>query len=499
MGSLLAVMFLGLSVLAAHMHIAPFEAGTPTVISQIGKLVFGTSTAGHALFYALQAATTLILVLAANTSFADFPRLASFQAADSFLPRQLTKRGHRLVFSNGIIILSVASIALLIVTNAQVHRLIPLYAIGVFTSFTLSQASMARRHWRLREEGWHKGLVINGFGAFLSLVVDIIFAITKFTHGAWVVIAAIPLMVIALLRLARQYTTEAAELEEDVPFAATARILDRHVVLVLIDQLDLAAARAIQYARTLMPDELRAVHFVLDPLRAEELADSWRRLGLTRIPLELRQCSDRLLDRAAIAVTAEALADGRTEVSVLLPDRRYSGLWHRVLHDRTAEAIAEQVSRLAHANVTLVPYHLGTTVRLKDEPVRKQSGAGRPKAPSHVAEETPVVDAITTSFTPREGCVAIGSIQWRDRVCIAGVVRSTRIQPKGGVPTLECVVADDTGSISIVFLGRRQVPGIDTGSRLVAQGMAGSHFGRLAILNPEYQLLDESAEVGSLS
>ncbi|MEY2460800.1 MAG: hypothetical protein QOG30_2630, partial [Acidimicrobiaceae bacterium] len=125
MGSLLAVMFLGLSVLAAHMHIAPFEAGTPTVISQIGKLVFGDSAAGHALFYALQAATTLILVLAANTSFADFPRLASFQAADSFLPRQLTKRGHRLVFSNGIIILSVASIALLIVTNAKVDRLIP--------------------------------------------------------------------------------------------------------------------------------------------------------------------------------------------------------------------------------------------------------------------------------------------------------------------------------------------------------------------------------------
>ena len=497
MGSLLAVMFLGLSVLAAHMHIAPFEAGTPTVISQIGKLVFGTSPAGHVLFYVLQAATTLILVLAANTSFADFPRLASFQAADSFLPRQLTKRGHRLVFSNGIIVLSVASIALLIVTNASVHRLIPLYAIGVFTSFTLSQASMARRHLRLREEGWRKGLLINGFGAFLSLVVDIIFAVTKFVHGAWVVIAAIPVMVALLLRLARQYTTEAEELEEDVPFAATARILDRHVVLVLIDQLDLAAARAIQYARTLMPDELRAVHFVLDPLRAEELADEWRRLGLTRIPLELRQCSDRLLDRAAIAVTAEALADGRTEVSVLLPDRRYPGLWHRILHDRTAEAIAEQVSRLAHANVTRVPYHLGTTLRLKNEPVRRRQAVDRPDASPPAEPELSVDDAVTMLFTPRAGCVAIGSIRWRDRVRIAGVVRSTRIQPKGGVPTLECVIADDTGSISIVFLGRRQVPGIEPGSRVVAHGMAGSHFGRLAILNPEYELLGDAAEIGS--
>jgi hypothetical protein len=267
--------------------------------------------------------------------------------------------------------------------------------------------------------------------------------------------------------------------------------------LVLIDQLDLAAARAIQYARTLMPDELRAVHFVLDPLRAEELADAWRRLGLTRIPLELRQCSDRLLDRAAIAVTAEALADGRTEVSVLLPDRRYPGLLHRILHDRTAEAIAEQVSRLAHANVTRVPYHLGTTLRLKDEPVRPRPTADRSDAPASTAPEPSVDDTSTMLFTPRAGCVAIGSIRWRDRVRIAGVVRSTRIQPKGGVPTLECVVADDTGSISIVFLGRRHVPGIEVGSRLVAHGMAGSHFGRLAILNPEYELLDDTAEIGT--
>jgi hypothetical protein len=208
----------------------------------------------------------------------------------------------------------------------------------------------------------------------------------------------------------------------------------------------------------------------------------------------LRQCSDRLLDRAAIAVTAEALADGRTEVSVLLPDRRYRGLLHRILHDRTAEAIAEQVSRLAHANVTRVPYHLGTTLRLKDEPVRVRSaGEAREHASTWVAPEPEGPAAV--SFTPREGCNAIGTIRWRDRVRIAGIVRSTRIQPKGGVPTLECVVADDSGSISLVFLGRRQVAGISPGARLVAHGMAGSHIGRLAILNPEYELLGESAEI----
>jgi hypothetical protein len=233
-------------------------------------------------------------------------------------------------------------------------------------------------------------------------------------------------------------------------------------------------------------------------VRAEELAEAWRRLGLTRIPLELRQCSDRLLDRAAIAVTAEALADGRTEVSVLLPDRRYPGVLHRILHDRTAEAIAEQVSRLAHANVTRVPYHLGTTLRLTAQPTRSGSTTRRQDAPADAVPAADVDDARTALFTPRAGCVAIGAIRWRDRVRICGVVRSTRIQPKGGVPTLECVVADDTGSISIVFLGRRQVPGIEPGTRLVAHGMAGSHFGRLAILNPEYELLEHTAEMGGV-
>src|SRR5205823_1632807 len=143
MGSTLGAMFLGLSVLAAHLHVAPFERGSPTVISQVGKLVFGHGAVGGFLYYCLQAGTMLILVLAANTSFADFPRLASFHAGDNFMPRQLTKRGHRLVFSNGILALAAASILLVIVTQAKVDRLIPLYAIGVFTSFTLSQSGMA--------------------------------------------------------------------------------------------------------------------------------------------------------------------------------------------------------------------------------------------------------------------------------------------------------------------------------------------------------------------
>src|SRR5207248_5888734 len=174
MGTCLGAMFLGLSVLAAHTHVAPYEHGTPTVISQVGKLVFGGGPLGNTLFYSLQAGTMLILVLAANTSFGDFPRLASFQATDNFLPRQLTLRGHRLVFSNGILALALAATALVIATGAKVDRLIPLYAIGVFTSFTLSQAGMTKHHWTHREPHWRRGMAINGFGAFLSLIVDMI-------------------------------------------------------------------------------------------------------------------------------------------------------------------------------------------------------------------------------------------------------------------------------------------------------------------------------------
>src|SRR4051812_26085564 len=187
MGSTLGVMFLGLSFLDAKMHVAPFGGSeTPTVISQIGKLTYGTSTLGNLLYLALQAGTMLILVLAANTSFADFPRLASFHAGDNFMPRQLTKRGHRLVFSNGIIALAVSSIVLVIITGARVDHLIPLYAIGVFTSFTLSQGGMAKHHLTQREPGWRTGLFINGTGAVLSLVVDVIIAVTKFKpHGEW--------------------------------------------------------------------------------------------------------------------------------------------------------------------------------------------------------------------------------------------------------------------------------------------------------------------------
>ena len=363
MGCSLGAMFLGLSVLAGHMHVAPYEDGTPTVISEVGRLAFGGGAAGNVLYYALQAATMLILVLAANTSFADFPRLASFHAGDNFMPKQLTKRGHRLVFSNGIIALSVASIVLVIITQAKVDRLIPLYAIGVFTSFTLSQAGMAKHHWTLREPHWRRGLVINGIGAFLSFVVLVVVGITKFTHGAWAIVVIVPILVALLVRLNKQYEAEAHQLEDDALAAVTAPILSRHVVLVLVARLDQSTARAIQYARTLIPDEMRAVHIAWDREAAAELADSWRTLGLARVPLELVDCPDRRVARAVLDVVAREVADGKTEVSVLLPHRLYRRFWHRLLHDNTGDQIAAAVTKLEHANVTMVPFQMGEPAR----------------------------------------------------------------------------------------------------------------------------------------
>jgi amino acid transporter len=359
MGVALGVMFLGLSMLAGKMHVVPFEEGSPTVISEVGRLVYGGGATGHLLYFTLQAGTLLILVLAANTSFADFPRLASFHAADGFLPRRLLHRGHRLVFSTGILWLTAASIALVVATRARVEHLIPLYAVGVFTSFTLSQAGMTRHHLRLKEPGWRAGLAVNGIGALLSGVVLSVITVTKFTHGAWVIVVLVPVSVLLVMRLHRQYEREGTELEHDARLAATAPVLRHHVVLVLVDRLDRSAARAIQYARTLAPDELRAVHIAADLDRAEALADDWARLGLSRLTLELVDCPDRRLAPALVEVVSEVLAGGDTEVSVLLPRRRYRRLWHRLLHDRTADRLAEAVAGLPHANVTFVPYHLG--------------------------------------------------------------------------------------------------------------------------------------------
>ncbi len=356
MGGLLGIMFLGISWLATQVQAVPTEG--KTVISQVADAVYGNGAIGHVMYIFTQAATMFILVLAANTSFADFPRLASFQAEDSFMPRQLTKRGHRLVFSNGIVALAISAAVLVVILQADVSKLIPLYAVGVFTSFTLSQAGMARRHVRIKETGWRSGLFINALGAVVTLVVTVVIAYTKFTHGAWVIIVLVPILVWVVVRLNHQYEAEKAELHEDAFRAVEAPIMRRHSVIVLIDKIDRTSARAIQYARTLNPDDLRAVHIAIDEQHAEELAHEWSELPLASLPLEMRECPDRRIERGVLQLVAELADDQQTEVSVLIPRRVYRAGWHKLLHDKTAEAIARALADVPHANVTFVPYHL---------------------------------------------------------------------------------------------------------------------------------------------
>ena len=219
---------------------------------------------------------------------------------------------------------------------------------------------------------------MSGFAAVVCVVVVIVFAVAEFTQGAWVVVVVMPLLVLSLTRTNRQYRVEDVVLEEGLAVeACEAKILRRHVVVILIDRIDLATARAIQYARTLMPDDLRAVHFNIDNQRAERLIERWQQVGLTRLPLDVIDCPDRRLGRAALELAAE-LADGETEVSILLPRRSYGRAWRRILHDQTADRIVDIVSQLSHVNATIVPFAVAPgiedrrpfTVPLRRQPAR---------------------------------------------------------------------------------------------------------------------------------
>ena len=297
----------------------------------------------------MQAATALILFTGGNTSFNGFPFLASYVAGDAFLPRWLLKRGHRLVFSNAIIGLTIVSIALLIVRGSNVNNLVPLYAIGVFTAFTMAGFGMARYHKRRREPGWRHKLVINAAAGGLSAVVVAIFAVVKFTEGAWIVVVVFPILVFALIRLNQEYRMEAEVLERigERKKPPEQPNYPRRTVYILVDSFDLATLAAMRYARSLRPTTLRAVHFVIDTAEADLLREEWTRAD-RGIVLDFIDCPDRRLARAAAElVSAEAAMPG-THVTAVLPRRSYSPLLGRLLHDRTADKIAAVVSRIPH-------------------------------------------------------------------------------------------------------------------------------------------------------
>ena len=465
-GSLVAVLIAGISWLAHATHATPYGAGFPTVLAQEASLVFGHTAAGRLAFLILQAGTAAILFTGGNTSFTGFPFLASFVAEDSFLPRWLTKRGQRLVFSNGILVLTVLSLTLLAVAGATVTALIPFYAIGVFTGFSMAGFGMARYHRRTREHGWRRRLTINMAGGIYTALVVAVFAVVKFTEGAWLIVILFPALVWVLIRLNGEYRSEAAALEESGVIVPN---YTRQVVLVLVDGYDMAAAAAVRYAKSQRPTVLRAVHFVIDDAHAARLRDRWV-AARTGVSLELADCPDRRLAHAAAALAASETAEG-TFVTVVLPRRSYPPLAGRVLHDRTADRIAHVVSRIPGAAATIVPFDVRHHAASHDR--HAEPGPERPAPP-------PGADPIGS--LARTGPPRLATVQGR--------LNATQIRPAGHNNVLACQIADSTGDLTALFYGRTHIPGLTTGSHIKLRGTAGPGAdGRPTMINPRYELV----------
>jgi len=357
MGVVLSATFLAVSYLAHRLHVIPVGDESKSVLGQIAQAVYGTSAIGHVLFYVLQISTTLILILAANTSFADFPRLASFHAGDAFMPRQLTKRGHRLIFSNGVIGLAGAATLIIVVFQASVTKMIPLYALGVFTSFTLSQSGMARRHLRLREPGWRPGLFINGLGAVTTLVVTGIIAVEKFAHGAWVVVAFVPVMVFVLTRVNKTYQAEDEDLLDGLE-KIHRPLPRRHVAVVLVDHLDEKTMHAIQYALTIRPEEIRALHLEADPAAAKRLRREWRSQGLP-MELEILPCPGGERGRCLAQAVREKAQGQDVQVTVLVPGPARLSFRQRVRQGRSWTGLVEPLRGMENVSVAVIREHGG--------------------------------------------------------------------------------------------------------------------------------------------
>jgi len=380
-GVILGFLVAGISWLAHATLATPRESGYPTVLAQEAQKVFGPSFLGHALFLLVQAATALILFTGGNTSFNGFPFLASYVAGDAFLPRWLLKRGHRLVFSNAIIGLTITSIALIIIRGPKVNNLVPLYAIGVFTAFTMAGFGMARYHKRNKEPGWRHKRVINAAAGALSAVVVLVFAVVKFTEGAWLVVILFPILWFAFIRLNREYTMEAEVLERvgSRPKLPEQPNYPRRTVFLLVDSFDLATLAAVRYARSLHPTTLRAVHFVIDTEQADLLREEWMR-GDRGVVLDFIDCPDRRLTKAAAELVSRETAVPGTFVTAVLPRRSYSQLLGRLLHDRTADKIAGVVSQIPRATATIVPFDVRSRIEVLHERQleRERASAGRP-------------------------------------------------------------------------------------------------------------------------
>jgi amino acid transporter len=353
LAALLGSFLLGITFLSHYFKVVPEEPspGAETVLSQVARCVYGTGP----MYYVLQTSTLFILLLAANTCYQDFPRVARLLARDGYLPRQLSNLGDRLVFSNGILILGALAIGLVFAFKGSAHLLIPLYTIGVFLSFTLSQSGMCRRWWKTRPKGWLLPAGLNGVGAILTAVVLCVVAIAKFTQGAWITAIAIPALIVVYLRIRRHYDSVAEQLSlSDTPAPVHEHT---HLVVVPVASLHRGTLEAIEYARSFgVPAQ--AVHVISDDAAWQALQEKWKEwepeIPLIGLPSPYRS----LVDPVVQYVREQREKYGR--VSVVIPEFVVSHWWEELLHNQSAIQLDLALRRIMHVSVVNFRYQLKT-------------------------------------------------------------------------------------------------------------------------------------------
>ena len=490
MSATLAALIAGIAWLAKETQAVPYADGTPTLISLVAKASLGEGILGSILFVTTQLGTMLILFAGANTCFSAFPNMINNVANDGYLPRRLTQRGHRLVFSNGILFIAGGAALLVLITQASITILAAIYALAVFIGFTLTGAGMTKKSIK---DGLGKGRVLlHGISATIAAFTVIVLSLLKFTEGTWIVVVGTPLVVLLMLKFNNQYDAEqkALTVKREQQRATS---ITRHDVTILVDSVDLATVSVVRYARTLNARKLSAVHFVIDDRRAAAIKKLWAASeAVDDVELELIDCPDRRLPNAALDYAVRMTEQADVELTLLLPRRSYSGFLGRLLHDQTAEDIAAPISQLSRVVATILPFDVskiisGKSITVESNKVRTvietKPVATKAGPKPVVLQSAEPVSHYAENMTP------IGNITWRKRAHIQGRVTSIRTAPSGSAPIIDVEVWDETGGVTLQFLGRREIRGLDVGTELRAEGMVAENEGKMTILNPSYELL----------
>jgi amino acid transporter len=525
LGAIAVAMFAGITALAliAHVHAAgtPGDlAGVPagvtpkTVIAQVGQAVFGGSSP---MFYLLQLFTALILVLAANTAFNGFPVLASILAKDGYLPRQLRTRGDRLAYSNGILLLSGFAIVLIIAFHASPTRLIQLYIVGVFVSFTCSQTGMIR-HWnrllpsvtepagRLR---MIRSRAINTIGAVVTGTVLVIVVVSKFASGAWIAVAAMIVIWMTMRGIKRHYENVALELTPALD-GPPVTLPASNVSIVLVSKLHLPTLRALAYARATKPARLEAITVDVDEAETQRLMQEWEQASMP-LPLTVVTSPYRDITQPVISYVKRLRRESpRDIVTVYIPEYVLGHWWEQVLHNQSALRLKARLLSLRGVVVASVPYQLksATASYEKIDPLFRSPDPAAPGGRrgslsalrQRLATGQDDLDAADVRAEFQAGdapqVTPISDVPERTVVDVAGTLRAVTLRPRGPSLTMEADLWDGTGSITLVWLGRRDIPGIQPGRRIVVHGRLASIKGEATMFNPSYELQPAAGERG---